>query len=65
MLDFYDLMNVTLRGDGIQVFDTRWDEVLLSINDTPQNQILERMFPIEDTAVRAVGNCMRFVRARR
>ena len=26
-LDFSDLMNVTLRGDGVQGFDTKWDEV--------------------------------------
>ena len=28
IIDFSDLISVTLRGDDVQVFDTRWDEVL-------------------------------------
>ena len=31
VLDYADLFFVTLRADNIQKFDTRWDEVLLSM----------------------------------
>ena len=31
VLDYADLFSVTLRDDNIQEFDTRWDEVLLSM----------------------------------
>ena len=37
MLDISDLMSVTLRGDGIQGFDTKWDEVLNSMKEFLQN----------------------------
>ena len=32
VLDYADLFSVTLRDDNIQEFDTRWDEVLLSMS---------------------------------
>ena len=32
VLDYADLFSVTLRHDNIQEFDTRWDEVLLSMS---------------------------------
>ena len=28
VIDFSDLISANLRGDDVQVFDTRWDEVL-------------------------------------
>ena len=31
VLDYADLFCVTLHEDNVQEFDTRWDEVLLSI----------------------------------
>ena len=31
VLDYADLFSVTLHDDNIQEFDTRWDEVLLSM----------------------------------
>ena len=31
-----DLFRITLHGDDVQEFDTRWDEVLLSIRQIPQ-----------------------------
>ena len=40
ILDFSDLMNVTLREDDIQGFDARWDEVLTSRKETPEDHIL-------------------------
>ena len=37
-------MNVTLRADDIQGFDARWEEVLPSIQDAPQDHIPEGMY---------------------
>ena len=35
VLDCADLFSVTLHDDNIQEFDTRWDEVLLSMSKNP------------------------------
>ena len=32
VLDYADLFTITLRNDDVQEFDTRWDEVLLSMS---------------------------------
>ena len=40
ILDFIELMGVTLRGDDVQGFDTRWCEVLLSIKEMHQDIVL-------------------------
>ena len=39
ILDFCDLMSVTLRGDDVEGFDTRWDEVLSSTEDVPSHNV--------------------------
>ena len=39
ILDFTDLMKVTLQGDSVQGFDTKWDETLLSMNKIPDEEI--------------------------
>ena len=36
VLDYADLFTVALRSDDIQEFDTRWDEILLSMTKFPQ-----------------------------
>ena len=41
ILEFKDLFSVLLRGDEVQGFDTRWDEVLLSTEDTPADNVVE------------------------
>ena len=35
VLDYADLLSLTLRNDNVQEFDTRWDEVLLSMAKKP------------------------------
>ena len=35
-LKFSDIMNVTLRGDDVQGLDSQWDEVLLSVRESPK-----------------------------
>ena len=46
VLDNADLFSVTLRDDNIQEFDTRWDEVLLSMSKTPSDDILESLYKL-------------------
>ena len=48
VLDYADIFSVALHDDNIQEFDTRWDEVLLSMSKIPSDDILERL-QIEDT----------------
>ena len=42
-MDYADLFSVTLRDDNVQEFDTRWDEVLLSMSKIPSDDILESL----------------------
>ena len=42
--DYADLFSVTLRDDNVQEFDTRWDEVLLSMSKIPSHEILESLY---------------------
>ena len=46
VLDYADLFSVTLYDDNIQEFDTRWDEVLLSIATIPSDDILESLYKL-------------------
>ena len=44
VVEFSDLLSVTLRaGDG-QGFDTKWDKVLTSMNETPKDDVLESTY---------------------
>ena len=44
VLDYADLFSITLRDDIVQEFDTRWDEVLLSMSKIPSDDILENLY---------------------
>ena len=46
VLDYADLFSVTLHDDNIQEFDTRWDEVLLSMSKIPSDDILESLLKL-------------------
>ena len=46
ILEFSDLMGVALRGDDVQGFDTRWDEVLSSIKELPQDHTVKSLLRI-------------------
>ena len=39
VLDYANLFSITLRDDNIQEFDTRWDEVLLSMSKIPSDDV--------------------------
>ena len=43
VLDYADLFSVTLRDDDVQEFDTRSDEILLSITKIPPDAILKSL----------------------
>ena len=44
VLDYADLFSVTLHDDNVQEFDSRWDEVLLSISRIPSDDLLESLY---------------------
>ena len=46
VLDYADLFSVTLHDDNIQEFDTRWDEVVLSMSKIPSDDILESLYKL-------------------
>ena len=46
VLDYADLFSVTFHDDDIQEFDTRWDEVLLSMSKLPSDDVLESLYKL-------------------
>ena len=46
VLDYADLFSVNLHDDNIQEFDTRWDEVPLSMTKIPSDEILESLYKL-------------------
>ena len=43
LLEYADLFSVNLHDDNVQDFDTRWDEVLLSMSKIDSDHILENL----------------------
>ena len=46
VLDYADQFTVTLRNDDVQEFDTRWDEILLSMTKIPPDDVLESFYKL-------------------
>ena len=44
VLDYADLFSITLRNDDVQEFDTRWDEILLSMTKILTDNVLESLY---------------------
>ena len=44
VLDYTGSSSVTLRDDNVQEFDTRWDEILLSMSKIPSDDVLESLY---------------------
>ena len=61
VLDYADLFSVTLRDDNVQEFDTRWDEVWLSMSKDTIWWCLGKSVQIEDTRVWSAQNSIRIV----
>ena len=49
--NYADLFTVALRNDNIQEFDTKWDEILLSMTQIPSDDILENLYKFKNTRV--------------
>ena len=43
-LDLSDLFTVSLQGDDIQDFDTRWDQALLAAHEIPKENVMESIY---------------------
>ena len=46
VLDYADFFSVTLHDDNIRDFDTRWDEILLSMTNIPPDDVLESLYKL-------------------
>ena len=46
VLDYADLFSIGLRNDDGQEFDTRWDEILLSMTKIPLDDVLESLYKL-------------------
>ena len=44
--NYADLFTVGLRNDGIQEFESKWDEILLSVRKIPPDDILEGLYKL-------------------
>ena len=45
-LYYADLFTITLRDDDVQEFDTRWDEIVLSMTKIPPDDVLESLYKL-------------------
>ena len=46
VLDYADLFSITLRNDNVLEFDTRWDEIFLSLTEILSDDILESLYKL-------------------
>ena len=65
--NYADLFTIALRNDDIQEFDSKWDEILLSMTKIPSDDILEGLYTLrirESEKLRPNWNCTtwRFIR---
>ena len=44
--NYADLFTIVLRNDDIQEFDSKWDEILLSMTQIPHDDILEGLYKL-------------------
>ena len=44
--NYADIFTVILRSDDIQEFDSKWDEILLSMTQIPSDEILESLYKL-------------------
>ena len=54
VFDYADLFSITLRNDDVQEFDTRWDEILLSMTKIPPGDVLESLYKLESDQAKTV-----------
>ena len=61
VLGFAGLFFITIRNDNVQDFDTRWDEILLSMNKIPPDDALGGLYKLTIRESDQL-NCVRIVR---
>ena len=66
-LDYADLFSINVRNDDVQEFDTRWDEILLSMSKIPPDDILESSYKLRNVSPinsKTYWNCLtlKFIR---
>ena len=44
--NYADLFTISFRNDEIQEFDSKWDEILLSVTQIPSDEILESSYKL-------------------
>ena len=44
VLDYADLFSIALRGDDVQDFNTRWEEILVSMTKILPDDVLESLY---------------------
>ena len=50
--NYADLFTVALRNDNVQEFDSKWDEILLSMTQIPSDDILANLFKFRILSVK-------------
>ena len=61
VLDYADQFTFTLRNDNVQEFDTRWDDILLSMTKVPTFDVLLSLYKLRIRASDQLKNRVRFV----
>ena len=62
VLDYADLFSSGLRSDDVQDFDTRWNEILLSMTKIPTDDVLESLYTLRTRESDQLKKCIRIVR---
>ena len=60
--NYADLFTVVLRNDDIQEFDSKWDEILLSMTQIPSDDILESLYKLRVRESEKLKTVWRFIR---
>ena len=61
--NYADLLTIVLRNDDIQEFDSKWDEILLSMKQIPSDDILEGLCKLrirESEKLKTVLECVQY-----
>ena len=43
-LDISDLLNIELRCDNVQTFDTQWDETIIAMQKQPSEELVDDLY---------------------
>ena len=46
VLDYADLFSINLRSDDVQEFDTKWDDIQLSMSKVPSDDVLVSLYKL-------------------